>query len=153
MQSTKYPSCSTQIPLLPTLFCASGDDLYRRRALKAPNIIIYQFTAMDKWVQPGDGLISLWSRLSPTHWFLDSTSQLLTLTNTQRNRANLYSNTLSAHLSFFCSSLPKKLFNSGYQDSKLIPKLNDMVVDSGQFSVAARRLARAPSGLLWSSAL
>lgn len=104
MASTKYSSCNTWIPLLPTV-SASGDGLYRRRALKAPNIIIYQFTAMDKWVQPGDGLISLQSSLSPNHWFLGSTSQLLTLTNTQSNGAHLYSNTLSVHLSLFCSSL------------------------------------------------
>lgn len=111
MARTKYSSCSTWIPLLPTLFSVSGDGLYRRRALKAPNIIIYQFTAMDKWVQPGDGLISLQSSLSPNHWFLGSTSQLLTLTNTQSNGAHLYSNTLSVHLRFFCSSLfPLKTF-------------------------------------------
>lgn len=111
MQSNDYPSCSTQIPLLPTLFGASGDGLYHRRALKAPNIIIYQFTAMDKSVQPGDVLISPWSSLSPTHWFLDSTSQLLILTNTQRNRGPfIFQHALCSLELFLLLSPPKKTF-------------------------------------------
>lgn len=66
----------------------------------------------------------------------------------------IFNHTLRSLEPFLPLALPQKtFFTSGYQDSKLIPELNDRAgaVDSGQFAVAARWLARAPSGLLWSS--
>lgn len=66
---------------LETLACIAQEHL------KAPNKIMYLFRAMEKWVQPGRGLISLQRRL--TRWSLESYLAAASINNTRPNSARL----------------------------------------------------------------